>query len=75
VDQAHRLPTLTTVRVPDGVDAKAVTRRLLEEYNLEIGNGLGELSGQVWRIGLMGTNSRPENVETVLTALGQVLGR
>jgi alanine-glyoxylate transaminase/serine-glyoxylate transaminase/serine-pyruvate transaminase len=75
VERAYRLPTLTTVRVPDGVDAKAVTRRLLAEYNLEIGNGLGELSGQVWRIGLMGTNSRPENVETVLTALGEVLGR
>ncbi|WP_072620105.1 pyridoxal-phosphate-dependent aminotransferase family protein [Spirulina major] len=75
VERAYRLPTLTTVRVPDGVDAKAVTRRLLDEYNLEIGNGLGELSGQVWRIGLMGTNSRPDNVETVLTALGQVLGR
>ncbi|MEA5418590.1 alanine--glyoxylate aminotransferase family protein [Spirulina sp. CCNP1310] len=71
----HRLPTLTTVRVPDGVDAKAVTQRLLNEHNLEIGNGLGELAGKVWRVGLMGANSHPENVERFLTAFAQVLGK
>ncbi|MEL6248721.1 MAG: alanine--glyoxylate aminotransferase family protein [Cyanobacteria bacterium J06648_16] len=74
VPQEYRLPTLTTVRVPEGVDAKAVTRQLLNEHNLEIGNGLGELGGKVWRIGLMGYNSRPENVERVLAALSAVLG-
>ncbi|MEO0539542.1 MAG: alanine--glyoxylate aminotransferase family protein [Cyanobacteria bacterium P01_A01_bin.105] len=74
VPQAYRLPTLTTVRVPDGVDAKAITRRLLSEHNLEIGNGLGELGGKVWRIGLMGYNSQPENVDRVLAALAKVLG-
>ncbi|MEO1592216.1 MAG: alanine--glyoxylate aminotransferase family protein [Cyanobacteria bacterium J06632_22] len=74
VPQEYRLPTLTTVRVPDGVDAKAVTSRLLNEHNLEIGNGLGELGGKVWRIGLMGYNSQPENVDRVLAALAQVLG-
>ncbi|MEL6327132.1 MAG: alanine--glyoxylate aminotransferase family protein [Cyanobacteria bacterium J06626_23] len=74
VPQEYRLPTLTTVRVPEGVDAKAVTRQLLNEHNLEIGNGLGELGGKVWRIGLMGYNSRPENVARVLAALSAVLG-
>lgn len=73
VEESLRLPTLTTVRVPDGVDAKGVARKLLTEYNLEIGGGLGELAGQVWRIGLMGYNSRPENVEKLIDILGQVL--
>ncbi len=71
----HRLPTLTTVQVPDGVDAKAVARQLLTDYNIEIGGGLGELAGQVWRIGLMGFNSRRETVITLLGALAQVLHR
>lgn len=75
VDRAIRLPSLTTVRVPEGVDAAAVTRRLLTEYNIEIAGGLGELAGKVWRVGLMGFNSRRENVTTLLGALGKVLGR
>lgn len=73
VTEEFRLPTLTTVRIPEGVDGKAVTRRLLAEYNIEIGVGLGELAGKVWRIGLMGCNSRPENVLLLLEALAQVL--
>lgn len=68
-----RLPTLTTVRVPDGVDAKAIAQKLLSEYNLEVGLGLGELAGKVWRVGLMGFNSRPENVMLLLEVLKQVL--
>ncbi len=68
-----RLPSLITVAVPDEVDAKKVTRALLDDYNIEIGNGLGELAGKVWRIGLMGFNSRPENVALVATALDKVL--
>ncbi|ESA36153.1 alanine--glyoxylate aminotransferase [Leptolyngbya sp. Heron Island J] len=73
VDKEYRLPTLTTVQVPEGVDAKAVTSKLLNDHNIEIGNGLGELGGKVWRIGLMGYNSRPENVDNVLVALGKVM--
>jgi len=73
VERAYRLPTLTTVCVPDGVDAKAVSRTLLTEHNIEIGGGLGELAGKVWRIGLMGANSHRDRVETLLTALDQVL--
>ena len=73
VDEEIRLPSLTTVRVPDGVDAKAVARTLLDDYNIEIAGGLGQLAGQVWRIGLMGYNSRPENVYRLLDALGRTL--
>lgn len=73
VEREFRLPSLTTVVIPDGVDGKAVTRRLLNEYNIEIAGGLGELAGKVWRIGLMGFNSRPENVTLLLAALGNVL--
>ena len=61
VDQELRLPALTTVRVPDGVDAGAVARQLLNEYNIEIAGGFSKLAGKVWRIGLMGFNSRREN--------------
>ena len=75
VDQKYRLPTLTTVRIPDGVDGKAVSQKLLNDYNIEIAGGLGELGGQVWRIGLMGYNSRPENVLLLLNGLKKVLTR
>ncbi|MEA5466921.1 pyridoxal-phosphate-dependent aminotransferase family protein [Leptothoe sp. PORK10 BA2] len=73
VAKEYRLPTLTTVKVPNGVDAKAVTSKLLADHNMEIGNGLGELGGKVWRIGLMGYNSQSENVDRLLAALGQVM--
>ena len=73
VDENYRLPTLTTVRIPEGVDGKAVASKLLNEYNIEIAGGLGELGGKVWRIGLMGYNSRPENVILLLNALKKVL--
>jgi alanine-glyoxylate transaminase / serine-glyoxylate transaminase / serine-pyruvate transaminase len=73
VDKQYRLPTLTTVRVPEGVDAKAVSARMLKEFDLEIGNGLGELAGKVWRVGLMGHNSRRENVDHLIDVFKQVL--
>lgn len=73
VAEEYRIPSLTTAKVPDGVDAKAVAGRLLAEYNIEIAGGLGELAGKVWRIGLMGFNSRRENVELLLSALGRIL--
>jgi alanine-glyoxylate transaminase / serine-glyoxylate transaminase / serine-pyruvate transaminase len=75
VDHDIRLPSLTTVRVPEGVDAKAVARRLLDDYNIEIAGGFGPLSGRIWRVGLMGFNSRPENVLLLLAALERVLAR
>lgn len=73
VEQAYRLPTLTTVRIPEGVDGKAIQSRLLHDHNIEVGGGLGELAGKVWRIGLMGYNSRPESVEQLIAALREVL--
>lgn len=75
VAREHRLPSLTTVRIPDGVDGKAVAGQLLRDYNIEIAGGLGELGGKVWRVGLMGFNSRRENVALLLAALAEVLGR
>jgi alanine-glyoxylate transaminase / serine-glyoxylate transaminase / serine-pyruvate transaminase len=73
VDRQYRLPTLTTVCIPDGVDGKAVARQLLIEHNIEIGGGLGELAGKVWRVGLMGYNSRKDPVDRLITALTKVL--
>jgi len=73
VPEAERLPQLNAVSVPPGVDEAQVRSRLLAEYNLEIGAGLGELAGKVWRIGLMGYSARAENVLLCLGALGAVL--
>ncbi|MEH2267249.1 MAG: alanine--glyoxylate aminotransferase family protein [Nostoc sp.] len=73
VEQEYRLPTLTTVCIPAGVDGKAIARQLLNEHNIEVGGGLGELAGLVWRVGLMGFNSRRETVDQLLAALRQVL--
>ena len=75
VAQEIRLPTLTTVKIPEGVDGKAISMKLLNEYNIEIAGGLGELGGKVWRVGLMGYNSRPENVILLLSAFKKVLGK
>ncbi len=61
-----RLATLTTVQIPDGIDSKAFASHLLNHHGIEIGGGLGTLGGKVWRIGLMGYNSRIENVEKIL---------
>ncbi len=66
VEEALRLPTLTTVRIPEGVDGKAFSRHLLDRFGIEVGGGLGTLAGKVWRIGLMGYNSTPENVDRLL---------
>lgn len=72
-EPAIRLPSLTTVKVPDGVDAKDVAGRLLNEFNIEIAGGFGPLAGKVWRVGLMGFNSRRENVTLLIEALRQIL--
>jgi len=73
VNEADRLPQLNAVSIPDGVDDAAVRGRLLNEYNLEIGAGLGALAGKVWRIGLMGHASRAENILLCIGALEAVL--
>lgn len=74
VKEADRLPQLNAVTIPAGVDDATVRSRLLNEYNLEIGAGLGALAGKVWRIGLMGHASRAENILLCIGALESVLG-
>ena len=74
VNEADRLPQLNAVSIPEGVDDATVRGRLLNEYNLEIGAGLGALAGKVWRIGLMGHSSRTENILLCVSALESVLG-
>jgi alanine-glyoxylate transaminase/serine-glyoxylate transaminase/serine-pyruvate transaminase len=69
VPEPLRLPTLTTVRIPEGVDGKAFSRHLLDQFGIEVGGGLGVLAGKVWRIGLMGYNSTPANVDRLLNLL------
>lgn len=73
VDEAHRLPQLNAVSIPEGVDDKAVRASLLQDHGIEIGAGLGPLAGKIWRIGLMGYSSREENVLHLLAALESVL--
>ena len=69
VDSAYRLPQLNLVKAPDGVDEAAVRKQLLQDFNLEIGAGLGAFAGKVWRIGLMGYSARQENVQLCTSAL------
>lgn len=68
VDKPYRLASLNTVRVPEGVNAAAVQKRLLE-MDIEISGGFGPLKGQIWRVGLMGYNAQPKNVLIFLNAL------
>ncbi len=72
-DAALRLPPLTTVMIPQGVDDKAIRGRLLGEYGIEIGGGLAKFAGGAWRIGLMGHASRRASVMLLLAALGDLL--
>ncbi|MHB0884924.1 MAG: pyridoxal-phosphate-dependent aminotransferase family protein [Bacillota bacterium] len=71
--EGHRLPSLTTISVPDGVDEARARRDLLNGFGVEIGGGLGELKGKVWRVGLMGYSSSHRNVVLFLSALEAVL--
>ena len=73
VPEEARMITVTTVRVPDGVDELAVRARLRDEHGIAIAGGLGEFKGIAWRIGLMGHSARNENVELLLSALEDIL--
>jgi len=73
VDHEVRLPSLTTVKVPNNVDPVKVIGYLRTKHFIEISGGLGELKGKVWRIGLMGYNSEKKNVDLFLNALGDAL--
>ena len=75
VPEELRLPTLTTVRIPEDVDGKAFSSHLLNTHGIEVGGGLGVLAGKIWRIGLMGYNSTPENVDRLLNLFETELPR
>jgi len=75
VKEGYRLPQMNAIRIPDEIQPREaeIRKRLLTEFNLEIGAGLGPLAGKIWRIGIMGYSCRPENVMLCLSALGSAL--
>jgi len=73
VPEAERLTTLNAIRIPEGVDDVKVRKALLNDFGIEIGGGLGNLAGRIWRVGLMGHSSRKKNVLLFLTALETIL--
>ena len=73
VDEAHSLDQITPVWIPEGVDDLEVRQTLLRRYTIEIGRGLGDFAGRVWRIGLMGESSRAHNVLAFLSAMEEIL--
>jgi alanine-glyoxylate transaminase / serine-glyoxylate transaminase / serine-pyruvate transaminase len=73
VAQGERLPMLNTISIPDGADDLKVRKALLSDFGMEIGGGLGDLAGKVWRVGLMGHASRRRNVVLFLSALETIL--
>ncbi len=73
VDPEFRLPMLNSVKIPEGVDEALIRKKLLEDYQIEIGAGLGPLAGKIWRIGVMGHTARIENIERLAKALSDIL--
>ena len=73
VKEQYQIPQMNAVRCPEGVDEAEVRKRLLNEFSIEIGAGLGPLAGKIWRFGIMGYSCRPDNVMLCLSALGSVL--
>lgn len=74
VDKEYRLPMLNSVKIPEGVDDTLIRGKLLDEYNIEIGAGLGPFTGKIWRIGLMGHSSDANHVNMLLSALRKLIG-
>ena len=72
--EGHQLWQLNAVGVPDGADEAGVRARLLSDFGIEVGPGLGPMKGKIWRVGLMGHNATTANVKRFLDALGQCLG-
>jgi alanine-glyoxylate transaminase / serine-glyoxylate transaminase / serine-pyruvate transaminase len=69
VAQSIRAPMINAVRIPEGTDDAKVRQRLYDDFNIEIGAGLGPLKGKIWRVGLMGYGAREENIEILAKAL------
>lgn len=74
VPAEERLPTVLTLRLPDGLDDAGVRSKLRTQFNISVAGGLGELSGRIWRLGLMGENARPEHYLRFMQALAELLG-
>ena len=73
VAESIRAPMINAIRIPEGTDDAKVRQRLYDEFNIEIGAGLGPLKGKIWRVGLMGHGARPENVELLVNALKKMM--
>ena len=73
VPEAFRLPMLNAIKLPEHLNDAEIRSRLLDEFDIEIGSGLGDFAGKVWRIGLMGENAHPEKVDTLIDALRQII--
>lgn len=75
VEPEYRLPQLNAVKLPEGIAEGPVRQKLLEEFNIEVGGGLGEFKGKLWRVGLMGASSTPNHVHALLAATRTILER
>ena len=73
VEEQYRLPMLNAIKIPEGISDIDVRSALLKDYNIEIGGGLGDLAGKVWRVGLMGYTARNENIDRLFNALSSIL--
>ena len=73
VDEQYRFPSLNSVIIPEGVNDLDIRTTLLNDYNIEIGGGLGPLAGKIWRIGLMGHTARKENIDKLVNAFSVIL--
>jgi alanine-glyoxylate transaminase/serine-glyoxylate transaminase/serine-pyruvate transaminase len=73
VAEAIRAPMINAIKIPDGVDDARIRQRLYDDFNIEIGAGLGPLKGKIWRVGLMGHGARAENIEILSKALKQLI--
>ena len=74
-EEGHRLPDLTAVWLPEGVDDASARRDLVDRYGVEVSSGVGAFAGRVWRVGCMGNTARPRNVTLLLGALEELLSR
>ena len=73
VDEDSRLPALNAIKIPENIDDLLIRSSLLNNYDIEIGGGLGPFAGKVWRVGLMGYSAKEENVNRLLKALKDLL--
>ena len=73
VEEQYRLPQLNAITLNEGLDDAALRTKLLRNYGIEIGGGLGVMTGKIWRIGLMGHSSRQENIDKLIGALKDTL--